>query len=511
MRPSFDLRTSPWIPVRWVGGSVEQVGLRVALCRADEIRSLECSTPLRQIAMLRLLLALAHRAHRLADIDAAVERLSGKWPAEAFSRYLDEWAGSFDLYDESRPFLQAPWLAHDKKTAEKLNALARITSEWSSGNTKLLMDHHHEAGDYLEPAAEVAQVLVAYQQFCAGGLSRIFKDSAAGGPGMGFAHIWVTAPTLARFLTLNQLPQSAQEYAADLPAWEAPAIGPEDVLVDHPPFSGPASRYCHLSRSILLIPETDGQCRSLHWAEGITRTADDATLDPMEAQRRGKDDAWRSLRLSEERAIWRDSQCLVVSPTGHPPAVVRNATALLEEASDYSPVTIGVGGLLTDKAKLVLWRIEQVTAPIQVLESAELQGALVLALETAEQAGRSLFGAMSELARFLLRESGEADKADTRRVVDGLPGTRHYWHQLDLEFPHFLERLSSPDAVGDALAGWRNSLLVAVENAWRESVRSAGQTRRALLAAAKAEGAYRRTRQAINEKLEVASEGSVTG
>lgn len=511
MSSSFDLRTYPWIPVRWVGGSIEQVGLRVALCRAEEIRSIECSTPLRQIAILRLLLAVAHRAHRLADIDAAVERLSGKWPAEAFSKYLDEWAGSFDLYDASRPFLQVPWLRHHEKTAEKLHSLARITSEWSSGNTKLLMDHHHEAGDYLESAAEVAQVLIAHQQFCAGGLSRIFKDAAAGGPGMGFAHIWVTAPTLSRFLTLNQLPQSAQEYAEDLPTWESPAIGPEDLLVDHPPFPGPASRYCHLSRSILLVPEADGQCRSLHWAEGITRTAKDTTLDPMEAQRRGKDDAWRSLRLSEERAIWRDSQCLVVSPSGHPPAVIRNATELLQEAGDYAAVTLGVGGLLTDKAKLVLWRIDQVTAPIKVLESAQLQGALALALEAAEQAGRGLFGAMLELARFLLRESGEADKADTRRVVDGLPGTRHFWHQLDLEFPHFLERLSSPDAVGDALVSWRHSLLVAVESAWRESVRSAGQTRRALLAAAKAEGAYRRTKHAINAKLEVASEGSVTG
>jgi CRISPR system Cascade subunit CasA len=184
---------------------------------------------------------------------------------------------------------------------------------------------------------------------------------------------------------------------------------------------------------------------------------------------------------------------------------------VLDEAADNAAVTLGVGGLLTDKAKLVLWRIDQVTAPIQVLESAQLQGALALALEAAEQAGRGLFGAMSDLARFLLRESGDADKADTRRVVDGLPGTRHYWHQLDLEFPHFLQRLNSPDSIADALAKWRHSLLTAVEIAWRESVRSAGQTRRALIAAAKAEAAYRRTKHAINEKLEVGSEGSITG
>jgi len=505
MRQRFNLLDRAWIPVRWIDGRVETIGLATALCQADRIATLECSTPLRQIAMLRLLLAVAHRADRLPSIDAAVARLNGTWPAEKFRQYLDTWAACFDLYDQDRPFLQAPWLGQHEKTATREHPLARIRTEWSSGNSKLLMDHHHEAGVYVEPADEVAQVLIAHQQFCVGGLSKVFKDSAIGGPGMGFAHIWVTAPTLGRFLTLNQLQQSEVEYCLDLPAWECAPISAADLLIDHLPFPGPASRYCHISRSVLLLPDSNGGCRSLRWAEGIARSPNDAVLDPMEAQRRGKDDTWLSLRLSEERAIWRDSQCLVINATNHPPAVVRNAMQVLEESGDSSPVTLGIGGLLADKAKLVLWRIEQITAPLQVLESVQLQGVLALGLEAAEQAGRGLYGACSELARYLLQENGDADKAAVRDVVNGFPGTRHFWHQLDVAFPHFLQKLQSPEAINVAINEWRDAVRGALQRAWRETVRSTGRNRKSIVAAAKAESAYVRTENGLNQKLGVST------
>jgi CRISPR system Cascade subunit CasA len=298
MTSTFDLLERPWIPVRWLDANVELVGLRTAFSKADQIGSLECSNPVRQISMLRLLLAVCHRAQRLADIDAAVERLEEDWPSDVFKAYFDLWVDRFDLYGNERPFLQVPWLKDHEKTANRIQEVARITVEWAAGNTKLLMDHHQEGGGHSHSAAEAAQILVAYQQFCPGGLSKVFKDSAAGGPGMGFAHVWVTAPTLARMLTLNQLLQSEDEYQADRPAWELDVPGPEKIIDTQPIFQGPASRYAHLTRSILLRPEAEGRCRSLYWAEGITRDANPMSADPMEARRPSKTGDWLPVRLS---------------------------------------------------------------------------------------------------------------------------------------------------------------------------------------------------------------------
>lgn len=511
MPPTFDLLEKPWIPVRWLDATMELVSLRTALARAAQIRSLECPNPVRQISMLRLLLAVCHRANRLADIDAAVERLSGDWPSDVFEAYFDVWADRFDLYGKERPFLQVPWLARHEKTVTKLHGVGRITIEWAAGNSKLLMDHHPEGGEFSLSAAEAAQILVAYQQFCPGGLSKVFKDSAAGGPGMGFAHVWVTASSLARMLTLNQLLQSKDDYQTDRPAWELEVPAPEALIDPQPAFSGPASRYAHLTRSILLRPEADGSCMSLHWAEGITRDVNPMGADPMEARRPGKDSDWLPVRLAEERAIWRDTLSLVITSGSRPPATVRYAIQLLQAADESQPVTLGVGGLLADKAKLVLWRLEQINAPAAVLASPLLQAALTKALKVAEDTGRNLYGALYAMAEHLLRENGQADKADIRRVVEGFPGQRQYWHQLDLAFPGFLARLVAPEAIDPALQDWRLVLRNALRVGWDGSVDSAGQTRRAFLAAARADSAYRRAVSNIDDSLEVAREGKVVG
>jgi CRISPR system Cascade subunit CasA len=509
MSASFNLLESNWIPVRWIDGSTGKIGLRTVLCEANRIATLECSTPIRQIAMLRLLLAVAHRADRLPTVDAAVERLDGKWPAEKFLKYLGTWAGSFELYDPDRPFLQAPWLGKHAETSMREHPLARIVNEWSSGNNKLLMDHHHEAVTYVEPAEEVAQALVAYQQFCAGGTSQVLKTSDIGGPGMGFAHIWVTAPTLSRFLTLNQLPQSKAEFDLDLPSWECAPISHEDVLKEHAPFPGPASRYCHQSRSVLLLPTSNGECGSLRWAEGIARKRTLTTQDPMEAQKleeknkRNKEGIRLSLRLSEERAIWRDSQCLVVNASSYPPPVVRNAMQVISESDYHDAVTLGIGGLLAGKAKNVLWRIEQITAPRQVLQSAQLWSTLILGIEMAEEAGQGLLTACSKLVGYLARDNDAADpdKKKVHPLAKGLPGFHHYWHQLDVGFPVFLEKLQTPEAIRPAMKDWSEVISIALQSAWQASIHSVGHNSKSLIAAAKAEPAYLLTKFKLKQKL----------
>lgn len=498
MTLSFDLVDRPWIPIRWLDGTTERVGLRAALTQAPRIASLECATPLHQIALLRLLLAFMHRGARLADLDAAVERLEGEWPDQLLAAYLDQYRSRLDLYAADRPFLQLPWLATHSKTRDRRHALSRMISEWSSGNSKTLMDHHRDAEVCWEPPEELAQILVTHQQFAAGGLSRVFRTAAIRAPAMGFVQIWAMGDTLAETLSLNQLAQSDAAYASDVPPWEADPPTPADLEMDAPPFPGPASRYAHLSRGVLLLPREDGFCAELHWSEGIARREDDQTADPMEAMRRAKDGAWLSVRLDVDRAFWRESRSILLTSDQRPPATVRHAVDVLTEAGRSAALSLGVGGLLTGKAraaKLVLWRLEMFRAPVAALRTPVLHDAVRSAVEKADGVGYRLKMALSELAKYLLRGDGTADEGDISRVVETLPGLRQYWQTLDLCFPRFIARLDAPAAADPALQDWFDTLQAASDLAWQESVRSIGTSRRALIAVAQAGSTFLKIRQ----------------
>ena len=68
---TFDLRTEPWIPVRYVDGKSGEVGLRNALVEAHHIRELDLDNPMETAALYRLLLALTIRINPETEDESA--------------------------------------------------------------------------------------------------------------------------------------------------------------------------------------------------------------------------------------------------------------------------------------------------------------------------------------------------------------------------------------------------------------------------------------------------------
>ena len=127
----FNLLYDPWIPVRPQGGGpVREVGLRELLLRARDFGRIDDPSPLVTVALLRLSLALLHRAlngpQRIED--AAGWFLHG-FPAERLGTYFAEWEDRFDLFHPERPFWQVRGLTPDLDGGKYRSHWTRLGTE----------------------------------------------------------------------------------------------------------------------------------------------------------------------------------------------------------------------------------------------------------------------------------------------------------------------------------------------------------------------------------------------
>ena len=58
---SFNLIEHPWIPVVYLDGTADEVGLRKLLQEAQHLRASACETPLMNAAVMPVILAILHR------------------------------------------------------------------------------------------------------------------------------------------------------------------------------------------------------------------------------------------------------------------------------------------------------------------------------------------------------------------------------------------------------------------------------------------------------------------
>ena len=128
----FDLTREPWIRVR-KGTDVFEVSLRDVFKNAHEIGALSGELATQDAAMLRLLLAVLYaiftrvdvngRDAPLEDYNDAIQRWhelweKGSFPGSVIDKYFDEFADRFDLFDETRPFMQVPFGAANDDNGE---------------------------------------------------------------------------------------------------------------------------------------------------------------------------------------------------------------------------------------------------------------------------------------------------------------------------------------------------------------------------------------------------------
>ncbi|MEE1927393.1 type I-E CRISPR-associated protein Cse1/CasA [Streptomyces sp. TRM 70351] len=239
--PSFDLVTSPWLPVEYLDGRTGELSLRDVFARAGEVRRLVGDVPTQDFALLRLLLAVLYDA---LDGPAELEDWGSLWAApetafDAVPGYLDAHRDRFGLLHPKTPFFQVADLRTAKDEVASLN---RIVADVPNGEPFFAM---RRPGVERLSYAEAARWLVHTHAFDPSGIKSAMAgdERAKAGKvyplGVGSAGdlggVYAEGNTLRETLLLNlvpleediiEVPGGDGSHTDDRPAWRHPPYGP---------------------------------------------------------------------------------------------------------------------------------------------------------------------------------------------------------------------------------------------------------------------------------------------
>lgn len=477
----FSLLGEPWIPLIRPDGERVNGSIADALLQPEQWAGIDTVNPVECLALHRLLLAICHRAIGPGD-SSQRSSLFDTWPRGAIASYLERWAGRFNLFDSVRPFFQTPALLDAQLRPRPWMVLV---PDRSAGATPLLWDHSLDGEpDPISPAA-VALALVAHQQFTPGGLVRALRTSASRGTACGLLLVIPIGHTLQQTLSFALVPQSDAAHEQDQPAWERPAPSLEALRnpKEYVPV-GPAQRYTHLSRAVLL--QAGESITHLLYGEGLV-VVESPTPDPMVAAVAGRSGPVPMV-LREARAMWRDFQALTCAEGSNPPETIRHAVAVCTARTQFDPITLLAGGLLTDKAKILLWRLERREVSPVLLAQGNAVAVAQIALERAERSGQELNKALWVLCFNWLSRSGAAPDPDRKAVTalrESIQAMPRFWAALEPLFWSLVHQLGAGIDHEEVLLSWTAILKSTARSTWQESCGALGCDGRALAAAAR--------------------------
>jgi len=340
--PRFSLVDEPWIPVL-DGGAVVELSLRDTFRRAHEVGQLACELPTQSFALLRVLLAVLHRAtNGPVTIDDWTE-IRDDWAVtvDDVGAYLDDWHDRFWLQHPVHPFMQ---VADLRTTKDEVFGLGRIVCD-GPGSSAFLSTR---LGDARETAthAEAARWLVHAHAYDVSGIhsgaagDRRVKGGKGYGIGTGWAGqiggLHAVGDTLCETLMLNLVVSGIADLTVtrdDAPVWERAPLGPEpedwDGAHDRQP-TGPVDLYTWPARRIRLVGD-GGRITGCINAQGDRATPQNRfTVEPMTAwrysepqTRKFQTDTYMPLKHRLERALWRGLPTLLAhdgdpAPGGRP-------------------------------------------------------------------------------------------------------------------------------------------------------------------------------------------------
>lgn len=326
----FSLIDEPWILVRTQEGVTDEVSLLDLFRRSPGLAEIVGDLPTQGFAILRLALAVLHRAVDGPRDERHWQELwdEGAPPMGAIELYLDRFRDRFDLFHSTTPFFQVA----DLRTAkDEFSGLEKLIADVPAGHPHFTM----RAGRGLErlTAAEAARWLVHLQAFDISGI----KSGAVGDPrvtggkgypiGVGWAGnlggLAVQGEDLWRTLLLNLVahdqPNLAEFSHTDRPAWERDpdTAAEDDDAVSRP--SGPTDLYTWQSRRVRLCGDRDD-------VTGVL-VANGDKLTPQNRWRAEPMTAWRRSEPQQKKL----GLALVYMPQTHDPsrAVWRGLASVL--------------------------------------------------------------------------------------------------------------------------------------------------------------------------------------
>ena len=329
MTQRFNLLDEPWIRVTRLDGTPDEVSLLTLFREATDITGIHGEIASQDVAILRLLLAICHRA---MDGPEDLDTWREYWEEpERLGRdvidYLECYRERFDLRDPDRPFFQVADIQGTVSPISKMIIDTPKDLKRPLFTTRI--------GDGLESLSwsEAARWLIHVHAFDpAGRRSGAVGDPKLGdngttpprGPGWAgqIGNVTVVGESLERTLLLNtvvceELPDLVDvDPEQDFAPWERESDGPLGSLALDP--KGPVSCYTWQARRVLLYGDDDG-VTGLFLGNGDKVTPQNQYLvEPMTAwrysepqSRKFKVPVYMPRKLPTDRAFWRGLSTLV--------------------------------------------------------------------------------------------------------------------------------------------------------------------------------------------------------
>jgi CRISPR system Cascade subunit CasA len=479
---SFNLIDQPWIPCQASSGESVELNLYDFLIRSPELWRIAGETPVVNISILALAIAVLCRVFDMADDEAWSRlRLEGSFPRQPLEEYLGGWYDRFDLFHPERPFYQAPDDRVERKSV--IHLVQPI------GNTGTLFTHQNEADGVALSPKRAVQHLLAAQLFRTAGLSGLDEKFGDAPFARGVLY-WAWGDTVFETLLLNCIvpPQDRMPQDNDSPCWEL-----DDPFGDER--ETPRGYLDYLTwqtNRILLFPERSAEgVRVREMTIAPARRLDtEVIFSPLKRyeKRKPPKDAPDEVKYSfqkfdENRDLWRDYATLLPlrgkygdAPPYLPPTAIDRLANLaadeyVERGAEYRLMACG---MLAVQAKVFFYRQVTVPLPVELLRDAGAANSVSEAIREAEEVSKILSAALRELARHTIMRGGsrEPDSSDVGNLVKRWDAQAWYWSQLEPAFWVFVESLSTSHLA--ALNDWRETLRAAAIGALQAAIRAAG-------------------------------------
>jgi CRISPR system Cascade subunit CasA len=496
-KAGFSLVDEAWIPMLDLAGQRRDVSLRGLFAQAGEARMIACELPTQTFAILRLALAVLHRATGGPPGEAAWRNLwrERRLPLTDLADYLDAFRDRFDLLHPEHPFYQVTDLYAAK---ENTYGLERLIADVPNG-MPFLTTRAGPGMASLTPA-EAARWLVHCQAYDPSGI----KTGAVGDPrvkgGKGYpigvaslgalGGVHLEGATLLETLLLNLVPIAPGWQAADerdLPVWERePQRAAEEAEATRGPY-GLLSLYTWQSRRVRLFGDAGGITGAMVANGDQIEWQDRHLLEPMSVwgrsapreQKQKRSPIYLPRPHDHSRALWRGLQTLLPAPPAAgaeapqrlSPMVVRWLARLtlsgvvppdFQVRTRATSVTYGTQQAVVDEVFS-----DALTMSVLLLgEDSALRAAAVDATADAEAAVKVLRRLADNLARAAgnrATDVGEADRAAERA-----------YGVLDRAFRDWLARLGPGSDPVHERGAWQRLVRRAILRLGAELVDAAG-------------------------------------
>lgn len=212
--PEYNLLDEPWVPVRLLDGTITEVGLLELLQRSTDIADLACELPTQNIAIQRLVLAVAYRVATPLDAEEWLEQLEEGSPIEQMIDYLEKWRERFYLFGGQYPFMQVADLRTPKDT---VSGLEKVIADVPNGE-QFFTTRNGKALERIS-AAEAARWVVHTQAYDPSGIrsGAVGDREVKGGKGYPIGPawcghlglVWLKGRNFNETLLLNLVPADA--------------------------------------------------------------------------------------------------------------------------------------------------------------------------------------------------------------------------------------------------------------------------------------------------------------